>query len=121
MKLLQYLLDELCAPACDGNVPDFLIVFDSASWAGLNETEQEALVFHELCHLYQKETGDGAPAEDKEGRPLLALRFHDYEFFDTEVRRYGPETCRLVSAALAIADGHRQAQERGRQLRRAAS
>lgn len=116
-KLHAYLLWAFCAELTGADDPEFLILFDGSSWDGLDDESKEWLVFHELCHIVQKLDEDDQPKEDTDGRPLLAVRSHDYEFFDQEVRRYGPETCRIVGAALAIADGHRTAQRRHRKLR----
>lgn len=116
--LLSYLLWAFCADVCGAEEPEFLIVFDGAIWDGLDDEHRERLVFHELSHLVQQLDEDDCPKEDKDGRPVLAVVFHDYEFFDAEVRRYGPETCALVGAAVAIADGHRAAGARELKLRR---
>ena len=50
----------------------------------------------------------GIPKVSREdGRILTKLRPHDFEFFDAEVRRYGPAVYELDGAAVAIADGYR--------------
>ncbi len=86
--------------------PDFLIYVDQAAWdrRGWNPElgpsgfpiEREHLVYHELCHLRQLVTKDGEPRYHRDdGREMLALARHTYEFFDTELRRYGPLTTQL--------------------------
>lgn len=47
------------------------------------EDQVEALLYHEMLHMTLKETDE--PGE--EGKP--AIRGHDYEVFDAEIRRYG--------------------------------
>lgn len=101
----------------DGDDPDFLVFFDAATWSVLDLERRERLVFHELSHLRQRLTDDGELRFTDDGRPVLALVPHDYEFFDAEVRRYGPIVCDLDTAAVAIAEGHREAQARKRPRR----
>lgn len=84
---------------------DFIIYVDAAAWsrrAQLFELgpsgypiQQEALIFHELSHLRHLETSEGEPRFHDDGRPMLALTRHTYEFFDTELLRYGPVTLGL--------------------------
>lgn len=94
---------------------DFLVYFDAAAWSrrGWNEEigvsgfpiEREALVYHELKHLRQLVTNDGEPRYHEDGREMLALRSHTYEFFQDEVQRYGPRTLQLEQAAVDIVIG----------------
>lgn len=110
-QLFDWMLSRLCAPLFGEDLPDFIIVFDEAVWPSLDDEGQERLVYHELCHAVVREDEYGVPKISKEdGRLLLRLVPHDYEFFDREVRRYGPGTCGLDGAALAIADGYRAEQ-----------
>ena len=95
----------------------FLCFFDAGVWDDLEVLGRERLVYHELSHLKQKTDRDGLPRLDNEGRPVLALVPHDYEFFDAEVRRYGPALCDLEPAAEAIAQGRKS--RRPQTLRRA--
>jgi hypothetical protein len=70
-------------------------------------------VFHELLHTFQRTDKDGAlKFSDDDGRPVLALRPHDAEFFHDELERYGPSVCGAVDAAIAIAAGGRLEQRR---------
>lgn len=103
-----------------GDVTDgieFLCFLDAAVWDELEEVGRERLVYHELCHLKQKADRDGNPKVDGKGRPVLALVPHDYEFFDAEVRRYGPEVCGLEALDDTLKAGRRAV--RPRTLRRA--
>lgn len=87
---------------------DFVVYLDQESWTAFGQDRergastfpirQEALIFHELSHLRQTFTKNGTPRFGDDGRPTLALARHTYEFFDTEVRRYGPETLALTKA-----------------------
>lgn len=97
-----------------GDDPEFVVFFDAAIWSTLDLERRERLIFHELSHLTQRLTDDGELRFTDDGRPVLALVHHDYEFFDAEVRRYGPIVCELDAAAIAIAEGHREAQARKR-------
>lgn len=84
---------------------DFLIYVDAAAWSRrtwLDERgasgypiQQEALIFHELSHLRHLETTEGEPRFTDDGRPLLALTRHTYEFFQADLLRYGPATLGL--------------------------
>lgn len=105
--------------------PDFVIYLDAAAWgrravepAALGESGsplgREVLVYHELSHVRQRLTEDGDPREGKDGRPLLALQPHTYEFFDQEVLDYGPVALGLEQAAVDLATGHRDAQTRAK-------
>lgn len=88
----------------DRHQPDFLVYVDAAAWSLRGRSDehgrsgfplpQEALIYHELCHLRHLQK-DGAPRFHEDGRPMLALQRHTYEFFDLELRRYGPLTLGL--------------------------
>lgn len=90
------------------NGVDYLVLVDAAVWGVLDDVGRERLMYHELCHLAQKRDRDDNPRFDQQGRPVLALVPHDYEFFDSEVRRYGPAVCGLEGAQLALAEGKRR-------------
>jgi len=108
--LYAFLVAQLSAPVFEGDEPDFCVLIDAALWGAMDPEEQERLVYHELCHVIAKEHPEtGAPMFSDDGRPALKLRPHDFEFFDQEVRRYGPMVCGLDAAAVAIAEGHRDA------------
>lgn len=124
------LVAQFAAPLFDGEDPDFIVRVDAATWDALGHTDpavqfwraahvaapdtatwgigQERLLFHELLHVYQRTDKDGAlKFSDDDGRPVLALRPHDAEFFHDELERYGPTVCGAVDAAIAIAAGVR--------------
>lgn len=96
---------------------DFLIYIDAAAWSRrawpleLGPSGfpilREALIFHELCHLRQLSTDDGEPRFSEDGRPLLALTHHTYEFFQDEVIRYGPKTLALEQVTRDLAAGRK--------------
>lgn len=124
--------DFLVASFCDPELrelPDFLIYIDAAAWQsrGLVPAKgpsghtllREALIFHELLHLRQMTTPDGDPRFHRDGREMLALRRHTYEFFQEEITRYGPTTLGLEQVGLDFVAGHKQEIKRDRpQLRR---
>lgn len=138
-EFCEDLLAQFASPLFNGEDPDFVIRFDQAIWDELGHTEpaldfwralhlsasdhvtwtigRERLVFHELKHIYQPVDKDGALRFSQEdGRPVLALRPHDHEFFSDELEHYGPTVCGAVDAAVAIAMGGRLEQRRRLQL-----
>lgn len=136
---VEDLVAQFAAPMFEGHDPDFIVRFDAATWDVLGKTEpahaffraahfpaadsatwgigQERLVFHELLHTYHRTNKDGQLMfSDDDGRPVLALRPHDAEFFHDELERYGPTVCNAVDAAISIAAGVRFEQRRKLQL-----
>lgn len=136
---VEDLVAQFAAPLFEGHDPDFIVRFDSATWDVLGHTEpahtffraahlpaadaatwgigQERLVYHELLHTFHRTNKDGQLMfSDDDGRPALALRPHDAEFFHDELERYGPTVCGAVDAAIAIATGVRFEQRRKLQL-----
>lgn len=103
---------------------DFLIYIDAAAWtrrgwpvepgASGFPILREALIYHELCHLRQLFTSEGEPRFGEDGRPLLALTRHTYEFFQDEVLRYGPHTLGLSTLTEDLAAGTRTERHRER-------
>jgi hypothetical protein len=111
--LVEWLVSCFVAEIHDDEV-DFLILFDHPHWDGLDPERRERLVYHELCHVLQAETDEGAPKfSSVDGRPVLKLVPHDREFFDAEVERYGVEVVGIEGAAIAIAEGERRKRARG--------
>lgn len=110
--LFDWMLAGLCAPLFDWDDPDYIIIYDAALWPSWSPDYRERLLYHELCHVIPREDENGVPKVGDDGRMLLRLRPHDYEFFEREVERYGPELCELAGAATSIAAGHRAAQRR---------
>jgi hypothetical protein len=107
-KLVTWQFAELCRRIFGGEEPDFLIYYDAPIWRGLTDIERERLVYHELCHVVAKVDENGVERRSPEdGRVILRTIRHDYEFFDAEVRRYGPTICSLDEAAKSIAAGYR--------------
>lgn len=128
----------------DGHDPDFIVRVDAVAWDTLADTEpaaafwrarkqflpkdvswtvgRERLIAHELLHVYQRLDKDGAPrTSEEDGRPVLALRPHDAEYFHAELAAYGPTVCGAVPTALAIAHGGRTEAEAEKRTRRRAS
>lgn len=72
-----------------GTMPDFLIIFNAFSAIGSSDRQFCRLSDHELTHCGQK-MKDGFPDFDKETcKPKFAMRPHDRELFDSEIRRWG--------------------------------
>lgn len=136
---VEDLVAQFAAPLFEGHDPDFIIRFDAACWDQLGSTEpardfwralhlsapdhatwtigRERLIFHELLHVYQPLDKEGAPRFSQEdGRPVLALKPHDAEFFHDELEHYGPTVCGAVDTAIALATGGRLEQRRRLQL-----
>jgi hypothetical protein len=112
--LFEWMLAQLAAPLFGNDLPDYVLILDAALWPTLDDEHRERLIYHELSHIEPRiDEETGIPKLSREdGRVMLKLVPHTYEFFDLEVRRYGPDVCGLTDAALAIADGHRAAQRR---------
>jgi hypothetical protein len=111
-RLFDWLIASTCAPVLAWEEPDFLILIDAAVWSTLDAVRQERLMFHELCHVVARENEYGVPKLDAEGRPMLKLVPHDVEVFHDEIATYGPETCGIEDACLAIAEGIRAERRR---------
>ena len=78
----------LLARECEWLTPDYVLLVDVALFDGSAPSSQERALYHELCHLQHRETLDGMPMFDDDGRPALRLRAHDVELFSTEIARY---------------------------------
>jgi hypothetical protein len=72
-----------------GKMPDFLGIVDAEIWQSLTTTQQEALIWHELCHIKQLRNGLGELRFDQDGNPVFGLVEHDLTAFHSEVTRYG--------------------------------
>lgn len=113
----EWSLAQFCVELFAGEPPDFVMMIDRAVWDSESLERRERLMYHELCHVVSREDEFGVAKMADDGRPLLKIVPHDYEFFDAEVRRYGPDVCNLDRAAIALADGFRAEQERRRPRR----
>lgn len=72
-----------------GEMPDFLMIIDEVWWDEADETQREALVWHELCHIKQETDGFGELRFTIDGEPKYGLVDHDIAAFHSEVGRYG--------------------------------
>lgn len=72
-----------------GFSPQFVMVLDRDWWLQASELEQEALVWHELCHCKQKLDKYGAPKFGLDGTPSYGIVEHDVTAFRSEVAKYG--------------------------------
>lgn len=85
-----------------GFIPDFLVVLDLEYWLSADELDREILVFHETCHMRQKEDQYGMPAYDKTtGEPKWDLAGHDVEEFVKVVARYGAWSAEIQALVAA--------------------
>lgn len=75
-----------------GDLPDYIVVLDLEFWKAANETQREAVVWHELAHCQHALDQYGAPRFDRDGMPVYALVAHDIEAFRSEVERFGAWT-----------------------------
>ncbi len=113
----EWTIAEFCRSLFAGEPPDFVVMLDRAVFDSLDDERRERLLYHELSHVVPRVDEFDIPRVGQDGRLLLKLIPHDYEFFDAEVRRYGPDVCDLEPAAVALADGFRAAEHRKRPRR----
>jgi hypothetical protein len=93
---------------------DYIVVVDASNWRSLDAERRERLMFHELSHLVAREDEFGVVKRSSQtGQPLLKLVQHDYEAFDSEIRRYGLHTCGFEAIAPAIVEGEARKRRRG--------
>jgi Putative phage metallopeptidase len=59
---------------------DAEILLDGDHWAEMAETQQRALLDHELHHFALKRDVHNVPQSDDYSRPCLRIRKHDYDF-----------------------------------------
>lgn len=111
----EFLFAQLGAPQLGAALDaDYVVIVDASIWRSLDAERRERLMFHELSHLVAREDEFGVVRRSKEtGKPLLKLVPHDYEVFDSEIRRYGVETCGVEAIAHAIVQGETQKKRRG--------
>jgi hypothetical protein len=95
----------LLAKACDGAVPDFLILLDAEWWGCAGPQERAALIHHELKHCGHARDRDGEPRFDDDGNAIWAIEAHDIAEFGNTVRRYGAWSPDIAPFAAALKDG----------------
>lgn len=78
------------------NVDRFVIEIAEDTWLDLSSKQKDALLDHELAHLYVE--------EDDDGTAVLSLRAHDVEEFAAIVRRRGLWKPDLESFGAAVED-----------------
>jgi hypothetical protein len=79
---------------------------------GSRTSNASAWSYHELCHIVARvDENDVERRSPDDGRVLLRLIRHDWEFFTAEVLRYGPSVCGVDDAARAIAKGYRNVEK----------
>lgn len=72
-----------------GFIPDVIIIIDQEYWEETTEEARVALMYHELHHIYQKESTKG-PCFDKEtGKAILILKDHDLGEFHDVAEKFG--------------------------------
>jgi len=70
---------------------DFVIVLNREVWdsGAFDEAKQAALLDHELCHAAPAEDKDGNPLLDADDRQVFRTRKHDIEEFHGVILRHG--------------------------------
>jgi hypothetical protein len=95
----------LLAIACQGTMPDYMMLLDREFWFAATSTQREALVFHELCHTVHEKDKEGELKFTDAGRPVFGLQGHDLEEFNEVVARYGAWLPDVEAFARALRDG----------------
>jgi hypothetical protein len=95
----------LLAIACQGHMPDYMMILDNEFWQAATPTMREALVFHELCHTIHETDKEGELRFNDAGRPVFGLQGHDLEEFNDVVARYGAWLPDVVTFANALRSG----------------
>lgn len=73
-----------------GFEPDVVMIIDRYSWDAADDYQKLALMYHELRHIYQKESLKGGPQFSREtGRPIYELRDHQLGLFFDELETFG--------------------------------
>ena len=85
-----------------GTVPQYLVVLDLEFWSTANDTQREALVWHELAHARHAVDQYGAQRYDRDGYPVYELVSHDIEAFRSEVERFGAWTQDIADFMRAV-------------------
>lgn len=88
------------ADEAEANAPFFVIVIAEPVWRTLSNAQRQALVDHELLHLWAEE--DEETLEVK-----LSIRGHDFEGFVAEINRHGlwRDTAKAIGQAIEEAQG----------------
>ena len=75
-------------------MPWLKLSLDGDHWSGCTGRQQEAIVFHELCHVVY----DG---DDDDGQPILSLRGHDWHVtgFEDVAKQFGDDSPEKLIAA----------------------
>lgn len=69
---------------------DFIIILNFEAWTKhLNETQREALMFHELCHAAVAYDQNDNKKTDARGRTMYRIKRHDIEEFGDVVAKFG--------------------------------
>lgn len=83
---------------------DAELSIDLEKWENLTPAQREALIDHELHHLIVvKDRNDDSKAKkDPQGRPVLAIRPHDFEFglFAEVAARHGRDSIEVAHVKL---------------------
>ena len=79
---------------------DAEITIDESKWKDMPETQQRALLDHEITHLEVVRDEDGFLKTDDAGRPKLKMRLHDWQLggFRVIAQRYGADALDVVEA-----------------------
>ena len=89
-----------------GQIPDFILTFDTAYASLCSDAQWCALCEHELSHCAPNRDEYGAPKFNRQtGQPMFTLVSHDVEEFIGVVRRYGAAIAGVQAMIDAAAEG----------------
>ena len=82
-----------------GFEPDVVMIIHKESWDAADDYQKLALLYHELRHIYQKETPKGGPQFSRDtGRPIYELRDHQLGLFFDEMETFGAWDAAIAEA-----------------------
>lgn len=68
---------------------DAMLVLNGDVWPSLNDTQKEALIYHEFCHLRPRLDKEGDLKTDARGFQMFRLAKHTIEEFHDVTAKYG--------------------------------
>lgn len=78
---------------------DAELILDGHGWLKMTQKQQVALIDHMLNYFVVSRSVDGDVIFDRQGRPKLKMRKHDYHFgvFNTVAARHGVDSVELAN------------------------
>lgn len=90
-----------------GFIPDVMIIVDLIAWEEMAPEQRVAMMYHELRHIYQKESSRGPCFSKETGKPILILKDHEIGEFIDVVEKFGKWDFSLTLMHEAIEKGER--------------